>query len=153
VTFGKTDKDFDKKIEFMTRQITGLFRKCESNVKRVVPSQEELKKMKRAFSPQEVDLRRNVMKGIVAQIMTESKKFKELQEEFVSKMRKRDEFPKDIGFSDNEDEVKEGHITIQDIIQHELTETQIRSFAKSARRTKFSNYANCKVCKRTSGNV
>jgi syntaxin 16 len=124
VTFGRTEDDLDKKIELMTRQITTLFRKCEASVKRVVPTQEELKKMTQPMSPQEVDMRRNVMKGMATKITDESKKFREMQKDFLSKMKKREDFPAEFGIRDD-DEGKDGHITIEDIMEKGLTAEQV----------------------------
>jgi syntaxin 16 len=92
-----------------------------------------MKKMGQPMAPQQVDMLKNVMRGMAAKITEESRKFRELQKDYLLKMKKREDFPVEF-FGSGDDDGKDGHVTIDEIFEKGFTQQQIEEIEQLRKR-------------------
>eukprot|EP00475_Leptophrys_vorax_P005466 TRINITY_DN1329_c1_g1_i1.p1 TRINITY_DN1329_c1_g1~~TRINITY_DN1329_c1_g1_i1.p1 ORF type:complete len:296 (-),score=78.87 TRINITY_DN1329_c1_g1_i1:69-956(-) len=116
VTFGNDEDSQDHKIDVVTKEITALLRRCENNLKRIATQGTE-----NGLSPEEQSMRLNAMKGMAVKVRAQSQRFRAAQKDFLMKMKKREDFPIDIGDEPNED----GSIPLDEIMEKGFTPQQM----------------------------
>jgi syntaxin 16 len=137
VTFAKDEAAQDQKIDILAEQITmvrfffcfwevcadfvwfQLFRRCENRVKQIAVRGGEGGKQ---LTQEEVSVRLNVMRGMADKIRSQSKTFRNMQRDFLVKLRKRDESNNE--FFSGEDEQLSG-VPLEEILENGLSQEQI----------------------------
>eukprot|EP00475_Leptophrys_vorax_P018903 TRINITY_DN2580_c0_g1_i7.p1 TRINITY_DN2580_c0_g1~~TRINITY_DN2580_c0_g1_i7.p1 ORF type:complete len:251 (-),score=59.94 TRINITY_DN2580_c0_g1_i7:74-826(-) len=120
VTFAKDEAAQDQRIDTLAGQITMLLKRCENRVKQIAIKGGEGGKQ---LSSEEVTVRLNVMRGMADKIRTQSRTFRNMQGDFLMKLRKRDESNNEF-FSSTEDDQLSG-VPLEEILENGLSQAQI----------------------------
>jgi len=85
------EKALDEEIEFKTREATKLFRSCESTLKRISQSNDDV-------SDSELMIRGNIQKSSALKIQKLSSEFRRAQQEYMSRLKRQKEGANDATF-------------------------------------------------------
>jgi len=119
VTFAKDEAIQDQKIDQLAEQVTMLFKRCENRVKQIAVKGGDGGKQ---LTQEEVNVRLNVMRGMADKIRAHSKTFRNMQRDFLVKLRKRDESSNE--FFVGEDDQLSG-VPLEEILENGLSQAQI----------------------------
>jgi len=119
VKFGDEDEKLDQDIDALTAFLTSLFKKSQQGLKRIAVAGDT-----NSLTPEEKNVRLNLMRHLGTQLQAQSKGFKDAQKKFLEDLRRQNKVGEQFGLMDEGE--NKSPIALEDAASRGLTAWELQ---------------------------